>query len=235
MKWKREYNKIKTCPRCGLQYMEGLVSCPDCGLIFSRLKVATNSDAKKKIKLFDFDYIIKTNVLPSDVSFVRLLIYSIFFGCFGGHCFYVGRYFRGGLLLFNFLIVLFLAIFNSFFASIGNGALLGTLSTICGFVLLVWLWDILMIATKRFKVPVAIDLESDRTILEEEQARRDQFFKDVDELTNQKDDNLKVDENKPHEDDNQNDTDQTKPENKDESITREANVNNESVDDKKES
>ena len=183
MKWKRELGKIKTCPRCGLQYMEGLESCPDCGLIFSRLEIATNADAKKKIKRFDFDYIIKTNKLPSDVSYLKLLLFSIFFGYLGGHCFYVGRYFRGTLLLVDFLCLMCLTIFNSSIASIGNGSLLGTLTTICGFILLLWMWDIIMIITKRFKVPVAIDLESERALYEKEQNRREQFFKEVKEIT----------------------------------------------------
>lgn len=196
---RRELGKIKTCPRCGLQYMEGLVSCPDCGLIFSRLDIATNTDAKKKIRRFDFDYIIKTNKLPSDVSFLRLLLYSIFFGFFGGHCFYVGRYFRGTLLLANFIFLLCLTIFNSSIASVGDGSLLGICSTICGFILLIWFWDIIMIATKRFKVPIAIDLESERAMLEKEKAEREQFLNEVDKLTNSGDkkeeNNIEKDEN----------------------------------------
>lgn len=182
MKWKKELGKVKTCPRCGLQYMEGLVSCPDCGLIFSRLDHATNHDAKQKIKRFDFDYIIKTNKLPSDLSFIRLLLYSIFFGVFGGHCFYVGRYFRGGFLLINFLFFLCLAIFNSEIALVADGALLGVLSTICGFIMLLWIWDIIMIAIKRFKVPIAIDLENERAIHEKEQQDREKFFNEVKEI-----------------------------------------------------
>lgn len=185
MKWKRELGKIKTCPRCHMQYAEGLEVCSDCGLIFARLEIATNTDAKKKIKRFDFDYIIKTNQLPSDVSYIKLLLYSIFLGVFGGHCFYVGRYFRGSLLLANFLFLLCLTIFNDAIAQVGDGALLGILSTLCGFILLVWLWDIIMIATKRFKVPIAIDLESERAIYEKENEERQKYLNEVDKLNDE--------------------------------------------------
>lgn len=196
MQWKREHGKIKICPRCGLQYMEGLESCPDCGLIFSRLDIATNADAKKKIKRHDFDFIIKTNKLPSDVSFLKLLLYSICLGYLGGHCFYVGRYIRGSIILIDFLCIMCLTMFNNDIASVGNGALLGTLSTVCGLILLMWLWDIIMIATKRFKVPVAIDLVSENAFNKEQQIQREKFLNEYNEIKTQsltKEENSKQD------------------------------------------
>lgn len=162
MKLNRDYNKIKSCPRCGMNYIEGSESCSECGLIFSRLEVATNKDAKKKMLRGDRDFIIKVSKLPSDVSFIKLLLLSIFLGEMGVHCFYVGRYYRGGLLLGNFIFMMMLVIFNRQISEVNDGALLGVLSTICGFILLAWLWDIFMIITKKFKVPVAIDIEGDR-------------------------------------------------------------------------
>ena len=153
--------KPQICPRCGLKCLEGVETCPDCGLVFSRLEIATNKDAKRKILRHDRDFIIRTSKLPKDVSKKRLVCYSIFFGAFGGHCFYVGRYLRGITLLINFLILFLFVIFNQSLIQINDGALLGVLTTICGLVLLMWPFDVLMILTKKFKVPFAIDLESD--------------------------------------------------------------------------
>lgn len=158
---KDDFAKTQICPRCGLKCLEGVETCPDCGLVFSRLEIATNKDAKRKILRHDRDFIIRTSKLPKDVSKKRLVCYSIFFGAFGGHCFYVGRYLRGITLLINFLILFLFVIFNQSLIEINDGALLGVLTTICGLVLLMWPFDILMILTKKFKVPIAIDLESD--------------------------------------------------------------------------
>ena len=108
----------------------------------------------------DHDFIIMTSKLPSDVSRTKLILYTIFFGVFGGHCFYVGRYWRGATFLTTFIAMFLMVVFNSSLAAIGNGALLGVLSTILGFIMLMWPWDIFMVVLKKFKVPIAIDLES---------------------------------------------------------------------------
>ncbi len=178
---RREFNKIKACPRCGLSYVEGAEKCNDCGLIFSRLEIATNKDAKRKILRRDRDFIIKVSKLPSDVSYLRLLLYAIFLGAFGGHCFYVGRFARGSILLGNFIFMLLLVIFNTPISQVNDGALLGVLSSLCGFVLLMWFYDILMIFLKKFKVPVAIDLTSEgdgEQFLEEAKNELDLLQKD---------------------------------------------------------
>ena len=160
MKISTNYAKKFTCPRCGLRCYEGIETCPDCGLVFSRLEIATNKDAKQKMRRHDHDFIIMTSKLPSDVSRTKLILYTIFFGVFGGHYFYVGRYWRGATFLTTFIAMFLMVVFNSSLAAIGNGALLGVLSTILGFIMLMWPWDIFMVVLKKFKVPIAIDLES---------------------------------------------------------------------------
>ena len=160
MKISTNYAKKFTCPRCGLRCYEGIETCPDCGLVFSRLEIATNKDAKQKMRRHDHDFIIMTSKLPSDVSRTKLILYTIFFGVFGGHCFYVGRYWRGATFLTTFIAMFLMVVFNSSLAAIGNGALLGVLSTILGLIMLMWPWDIFMVVLKKFKVPIAIDLES---------------------------------------------------------------------------
>ena len=154
------------CPRCGLKSLATAENCPECGLVFSRLKIATNKDAKKKILRRDKDFIIMTNNLPSDVSRLKLLLLTIFTGIFGGHCFYVGRYLRGGLLLLNGLALILYVIFNDSLVSIDGGKLLAALTTIGGIIMLVWAFDLVCVIIKRFKVPIAIDLHSD-SIIEE--------------------------------------------------------------------
>ena len=40
-----------------------------------------------------------TNIKPDDVSFIKLSLFSLFFGMFGVHAFYVGRRIRGWIIL----------------------------------------------------------------------------------------------------------------------------------------
>lgn len=151
--------KMIKCPRCGLKMPDGTTSCEDCGLIFDRLKIATNEDAKRKKLRGDRKFIVNITTLPSDISYLKLLLFSIFLGIFGGHCYYVGRYLRGFLLTFNFVLLMAFAIFNNFFLTVWNGLFLEIVMPICGGILFVWFYDIVKIALKKFKVPVAIDLK----------------------------------------------------------------------------
>lgn len=159
---KRESN-FTVCPRCGLKSLSITESCPECGLVFSRLKIATNKDAKRKIWRRDTDFIIKTNKLPSDINKYKLYALVLLTGLFGGHCFYVGRYWRGGLLLLNGLMLIMCAVFNQQLVAVDGGGLVAVLGTIGGIIMLIWMADIVWIFTKRFKVPIAIDLQSENS------------------------------------------------------------------------
>lgn len=150
--------KMIKCPRCGLKTTEGTLVCADCGLKFERLSLATNTDAKRKKFRGDREFIINVTKLPSDVSFVKLIIYAIIFGMVGGHCYYVGRYLKGAMYSLNFIALFCFAIFNGFFRTLWKGVFLDIFMPICGFILLAWAWDIISIFVHKFKVPVAIDL-----------------------------------------------------------------------------
>ena len=170
MKFKREKSTI-TCPRCGLKSLIGTEECPDCGLVFSRLNVATNKDARRKILRHDKDFIIYTSKLPSDVKFIKLLLMVIFLGIPGGHCFYVGRYYRGGLLLLNTLVLLMCVIFNAQLVALDGGRVIAAIGTVCGLIMFIWVYDLFAIIAKKFKVPVAIDIEGDVKKQENEEVK----------------------------------------------------------------
>ena len=156
-----ENSGFKRCPRCGLKVYEGVEECPDCGLVFSRLEIATNKEAKAKKLRHDRDFIINTNKLPSDVSFWKLLLLAIFLGPFGVHNFYVGKYLRGSILLTDFVLIILCVVFNDNLVAVSEGKLLAAIAAVLGIIMLFWFVDIFMIITKRFKVPVAIDIEGE--------------------------------------------------------------------------
>lgn len=169
MKFKEREKNFRVCPRCGLKSIKLQDECPDCGLVFSRLELATNKEARRKILRRDTDFIIKTSTLPSDVSYIKLLLLTIFTGVFGGHCFRVGRYWRAGILLFNFVLIVMYTIFNAQLVAVDGGGLIASLMTISGLVMMIWAYDIIMVVTKKFKVPIAIDLDGEITEGEVEQ------------------------------------------------------------------
>ena len=71
---RREKSTIE-CPRCSQKSLIGMESCPGCGLIFSRMEIATNKDAKRKMHRGDRDFIVYTSKLPGDVKFIKLLLF----------------------------------------------------------------------------------------------------------------------------------------------------------------
>lgn len=154
-------SKFVTCPRCGLKVPQGTPQCSDCGLIFERLQFASNKDAKRKIRRGDREYIIRTSHLPSDVKYWKLLLLVIFTGLVGGHNYYVGRYLRGIIFSCLFTLTILCVVFNSYIMQAFPQwmELIGAL--LIGPFALVWLFDISMVILKKFKVPIAIDLQSE--------------------------------------------------------------------------
>lgn len=173
MIFRKEKERTKICPRCGLKVYEGIETCPDCGLVFSRLEIATNKEAKRKKMRGDRDFIINTTQIPSDVSYIKLLLLCIFLGPVGAHNFYVGRYLKGSVLLVDFIILFLMVAFNSQLIAAGGEELVGTISTILGMIMLMWFWDLFMIVVKKYKIPVAIDIEYDLQNLSEEKIEDD--------------------------------------------------------------
>ncbi len=153
--------KFKTCPRCGLKMVESMPVCDDCGLVFERLALASNKDAKRKIRRGDRDYIIRTTKLPSDVKYWKLLLIAIFGGLVGAHNYHVGRYLRGAIFSILFTLTMLCVVFNSYIMAYYSAwmELMGAI--LIGPYTMVWMFDIVFIAIKRFKVPVAIDLEAE--------------------------------------------------------------------------
>ena len=140
------------CPRCGTKHMEQELQCDQCGLIFERLNYATNKDAKKAIKEGKANQVVYIKNTPSDVKRYKLVLFAIFLGFFGAHCFYVGRYKKACVMLVMGLISVvagILAITKMTPIEIQTLLLLITASQT-----FMWLFDVVDVCIFKFKIPV---------------------------------------------------------------------------------
>ena len=147
----------KKCPRCGEKCFKVQSRCDGCGLIFDRMKYASNKAAKVAIAKREKEKVIKVTELPKDLKRSKLLILSGCFGLVGAHNLYVGRYIKGFFSLIVFLItavcillegiINYAPFFESFFF------------IPAGISFFLWFYDFAMIAIKKYKVPIALDYE----------------------------------------------------------------------------
>lgn len=146
-------NKIfKRCPRCDYKCLLNATKCDECGLIFSRLEFATNTAAKNMIKKGDRSYILYTSDLPKDLSYTKLLIYTLILGLFGAHYYYTGKYIKGILMSAMMAYAIVCLIFNSYLVEY-----LSILYLPIGIGVLAWIISCVYVICKKFKVPVFIE------------------------------------------------------------------------------
>ena len=146
----------KKCPRCGEKNLRNAVKCSYCGLIFERLKWATNSAGKKMLIKGKKNNVVYTTVMPNDLKRYKVLLMCIFLGLWGAHCFYVGRYKKAITMLclgIVFIISGILSINGLIPVSIGT-----LIYLIVGALGIMWIFDIVNICIGRFKVPVSIEV-----------------------------------------------------------------------------
>ena len=146
-------NKIfKRCPRCDNKCLLNATKCEECGLIFSRLEFATNTAAKNMIKKGDRSYILYTSDLPKDLSYTKLLIYTLILGLFGAHYYYTGKYIKGILMSAMMAYAIVFLIFNAYLVEY-----LSFLYLPIGIGVLAWIVSCVYVICKKFKVPVFIE------------------------------------------------------------------------------
>ena len=148
----------KKCPRCGNKCLIAQERCEECDLVFSRMQYASNTEAKKKLRRFDRDFVIYTNQYPSDVSWWKLLLLTFLTGLVGGHYYYVGKYFKGGLMSAGFIYLVFCTIFNAQMVEAMEATLAYLPIGILGFS---WLVSLIFVCMKKFTVPVIVKMPDD--------------------------------------------------------------------------
>lgn len=149
--------QTKKCPRCGAKALMNQHKCPACGLLFAKLDMATNKAAAERYKAKERDAIVFTKKVPPDLKTWKLIVYATVLGLFGGHYFYTKRWWWGILYLLGFALLTICVVFNAIFMSTAWGE---TLVKVCSFFVGVygvcWLYDIIRVCTRKFKIPVSL-------------------------------------------------------------------------------
>lgn len=146
---------IKKCPRCHEKLLVHQKKCPFCGLVFDRLKYVSNKAAHKNVIKFKRSNYLMVKDWPSDVSKKTALLLCAFLGLFGAHNFYLGRFYKGLIVLFGMISAVALIFID--YASVWHQVLyyISAIPILC--VLVFWVLDFVRIFLERYKIPVSID------------------------------------------------------------------------------
>lgn len=149
-------NKMK-CPICGAK-MIGKQLCQYCKITDDQIINASNRKVKEYRKSYKSDQVYYTNVIPKDISRLKLILYTIFLGFLGIHHFYVLRPVRGW-----FSMVTSVGSFLMILLSLTGVTKISIISIIfdilfLGFTIniIMWVLDIFSVLFKSYKVPIVL-------------------------------------------------------------------------------
>lgn len=163
--------KSKKCPRCGNECLLSQVKCDECGLLFEKVEKATNKEGKRRLYRRQKEQVIYVKKYPSDVKKWKMILITIFFGLFGAHYFYIGKWKKGLAMLIYFFIVLFIGvIFNAYFLLAWSGNFFSIFGPLTGVYTLIWMFDIYRVSFNKFKVPVSIISEEEEKEYQDQKA-----------------------------------------------------------------
>lgn len=147
------------CPRCKEKYKGEKKVCDVCNFCFDNLKYASNKKAKQQLLRGKNEHILMTNKLPNDVNKFALICLTIFFGIFGAHLLYVGR-FKKAIFYIVCTVLLAICSATSNFAGLSQ-PLVAAFSFPIAVMGFMWISDIFAVLFFGFKVPIAVDFEKE--------------------------------------------------------------------------
>ena len=159
MKKKKNYGQTKRCPRCNEKCVFSQPTCPECGLVFSRLANTSNKVGKKAAIKSQKNLYFMCSLWPDDVKRWKALLWCGFLGMFGAHNFYLGRFLKA----FFSLIVITLAITASTLLAAWRyyDVLMFFVAIPGAFATIFWIWDFAMICVGKYKIPVGLKEQKD--------------------------------------------------------------------------
>ncbi len=162
--------QTQKCPRCGCKALLNQYKCPECGLVFSKLDMATNKAAAERYKKHERNKIIMIRKTPPDLKRWKLILYTVLFGLFGGQYFYTRRWWWGIFYLLGFALLFSLVYFNGYLMSTEWGETLVNVGAVfVGAYGICWMLDIVRVCTYKFKIPVSLPSENKVVVAKEEE------------------------------------------------------------------
>lgn len=157
------------CPNCGARIRKGSSGCVKCNTDLKQISNASNKKVSQVRKEYQPELVVYSTVFPDDLSWKSTLLWCIFLGWMGAHCYYVKRYAKAIVMTVMFSIFLFCAMIMFMVYQVGSVGFLNPIadilmysdvyaipSTIGIIAVIMWIFDIAKLATKTFKVPVVL-------------------------------------------------------------------------------
>ncbi len=136
--------------------------CPYCKVTDTQVLGASNKKVKEYRKNGNKDLIHYTTVIPKDLSKLKIILYTIFFGVVGINHYYVNRPVRGTFSMVSAVgSIVMMALYFSidFSTKFGEAffALIYQIVFYCmAFNIILWVLDVFAVICKGFKVPVVM-------------------------------------------------------------------------------
>lgn len=147
------------CPICGAKMVQGQI-CKYCGIDNYQVKNASNKKVTEYRKNDMSDLIYFTTDVPSDVSRLKLILFTIFLGLIGVNHFYVHRNIRGIFAVLSTFTSLAFIFLKAFVKTLGSVLVFELIYEIFLFAMainvLLWICDIINSLFKNFKIPVVL-------------------------------------------------------------------------------
>ena len=158
--------KIK-CPICGAK-LESQIICPYCKITVDQIEKASNKMVKECRKNGNKDLIHYTNVIPSDLSRLKIILYTIFFGLIGVNHYYISRPVRATFAVVStagsFLLAMLpfmIDITSKVEKSIYN-IIFEVIMVMMTINFILWVLDVIAVIFKSFKVPVVLGSKKEK-------------------------------------------------------------------------
>lgn len=149
------------CPICGAKLVAKQI-CPYCKITDDQITSASNKKVKKYRKTGNKDLICYTNVIPNDLSRLKIILYTIFLGWFGINHLYVSRPIRGIYSIIStigsFLMIILALLIQSYSKAglIIYQIFYNIFFYMMAINVILWACDIIAVIFKSFKVPVVL-------------------------------------------------------------------------------
>ena len=156
------------CPKCGHKIKRYEMGCSKCGLKMSDIQKASFEKVDVVKAEYQPEKVVYSSFFPADLSYKKVLLLCIFLGWAGAQYYSTKRPIKGALM--TVASVLFILTTTSMSLTLkGMGGILEPLGVwllnsgiyifpcifgaLC---VIVWIFDIIKISTKQFKVPVVL-------------------------------------------------------------------------------